>query len=139
SPTLLGRLHGLGMDVTHLYGLTETYGPVVVNDWQPQWDELDDSERARLQARQGVGNVVAARLRVIDDNGVDVPADGETMGELVVRGNDVMLGYYRDVAATAAVNAAGWFRTGDLGVIHPDGYAEIRDRSKDVIISGGEN
>ena len=139
SPTLLGRMHGLGMDVTHLYGLTETYGPVVVNDWQPQWDELDDSERARLQARQGVGNVVATRLRVIDESGTDVPADGETMGELVVRGNDVMLGYYRDVAATAAVNAAGWFRTGDLGVIHPDGYAEIRDRSKDVIISGGEN
>ncbi|MCD2186113.1 acyl--CoA ligase family protein [Actinomycetospora soli] len=139
SPTLLARMTGLGMDITHLYGLTETYGPAVVNDWHPEWNDLDDDERARLQARQGVGNVVAARLRVIAESGADVPADGETLGELVVRGNDVMLGYYRDVAATAAVDAAGWFRTGDLGVVHPDGYVEIRDRSKDVIISGGEN
>ncbi|HEY2224864.1 acyl--CoA ligase family protein [Actinomycetospora sp.] len=140
SPTLLARMRSLGMDVTHLYGLTETYGPAVVNDWHPEWDDLSDEERAGLQARQGVGNVVAARLRVIDEvKGHDVPADGETMGELVLRGNDVMLGYYRDPAATAEVDAAGWFRTGDLGVVHPDGYVEIRDRSKDVIISGGEN
>jgi fatty-acyl-CoA synthase len=139
SPTLLARMRALGMDVTHLYGLTETYGPAVVNDWHPEWDEYSDDERAALQARQGVGNVVAARLRVISDTGHDVPADGETLGELVLRGNDVMLGYYRDVAATAEVDAAGWFRTGDLGVVHPDGYVEIRDRSKDVIISGGEN
>ena len=104
-------------------------------------DELPDGERAALQARRGVGNVVATRLRVIDETtGHDIPADGESMGELVLRGNDVMLGYYRDAAATAEVDAAGWFRTGDLGVVHPDGYAdEIRDRSKDVIISGGEN
>jgi fatty-acyl-CoA synthase len=140
SPTLLSRMRALGMDVTHLYGLTETYGPAVVNDWLPEWDELSDEERAGLQARQGVGNVVATRLRVIDETtGHDVPHDGESMGELVLRGNDVMLGYYRDAAATAEVDAAGWFRTGDLGVIHPDGYVEIRDRSKDVIISGGEN
>ncbi|HEY2220669.1 acyl--CoA ligase family protein [Actinomycetospora sp.] len=140
SPTLLSRMSALGMDVTHLYGLTETYGPAVVNDWHPEWDELDGDERARLQARQGVGNVVAARLRVIDETtGHDVPADGESMGELVLRGNDVMLGYYRDAAATAEVDAQGWFRTGDLGVVHADGYVEIRDRSKDVIISGGEN
>jgi fatty-acyl-CoA synthase len=140
SPTLLSRMSALGMDVTHLYGLTETYGPAVVNDWHPEWDELGGDERARLQARQGVGNVVAARLRVIDEvTGHDVPSDGESMGELVLRGNDVMLGYYRDPAATAEVDALGWFRTGDLGVVHPDGYVEIRDRSKDVIISGGEN
>jgi fatty-acyl-CoA synthase len=140
SPTLLSRMYALGMDVTHLYGLTETYGPAVVNDWHPEWDELSDEERSGLQARQGVGNVVAARLRVIDETtGHDVPPDGESMGELVLRGNDVMLGYYRDAAATAEVDAAGWFRTGDLGVVHPDGYVEIRDRSKDVIISGGEN
>ena len=139
SPTLIGRMNALGMRVTHLYGLTETYGPAVVNDWHPEWDALDTDEQARLAARQGTGNVVCERLRVIDEAGADVPADEATMGELVVRGNDVMLGYYRDAEATAAVDAQGWFRTGDLGVVHPDGYVEIRDRSKDVIISGGEN
>jgi fatty-acyl-CoA synthase len=92
-----------------------------------------------LQARQGVGNVIAERLRVVDRAGRDVPADGATIGELVCRGNDVMLGYYRDEDATAAAELDGWFRTGDLAVMHPDGYAEIRDRAKDIIISGGEN
>ena len=140
SPTLLARMNELGMSVTHLYGLTETYGPAAVNDWHPEWDDLDDDEQSRLKARQGVGNVIAQRLRVLDEQtGAEVPSDGETMGELVLRGNDVMLGYYRDAEATAEVNADGWFRTGDLGVVHPDGYVEIRDRSKDVIISGGEN
>ena len=140
TPTLLSRMDDLGMAVTHLYGLTETYGPCVVNDWQPEWDERDGEEQSRLKARQGVGNVVAERLRVIDEeSGQEVARDGETMGELVIRGNDVMLGYYRDEEATAEVDADGWFRTGDLGVVHPDGYVEIRDRSKDVIISGGEN
>ncbi|PVZ09989.1 acyl--CoA ligase family protein [Actinomycetospora cinnamomea] len=148
SPTLLAQMDELGMSITHLYGLTETYGPAAVNDWQPEWDHLDATEQARLKARQGVGNVIAQRLRVLDEQtGVEVPSDGETMGELVLRGNDVMLGYYRDPEATAEVDARipgehadrGWFRTGDLGVVHPDGYVEIRDRSKDVIISGGEN
>ncbi|MHC1562941.1 acyl--CoA ligase family protein [Actinomycetospora sp. C-140] len=139
SPTLLARMDELGMSVTHLYGLTETYGPASVNDWHPEWDDLPADEQARLKARQGVGNVVAQRLRVLDSAGGDVPSDGETLGELVLRGNDVMLGYYRDPEATAEVDADGWFRTGDLGVVHPDGYVEIRDRSKDVIISGGEN
>jgi fatty-acyl-CoA synthase len=140
SPTLLARMDELGMSITHLYGLTETYGPAAVNDWQPEWDRLDASEQARLKARQGVGNVIAQRLRVLDEQtGAEVPSDGETLGELVLRGNDVMLGYYRDPEATAEVDADGWFRTGDLGVVHPDGYVEIRDRSKDVIISGGEN
>lgn len=139
SPTLLSQMDELGMAVTHLYGLTETYGPCVLNDWHPEWDDLDAEEQARLRARQGVGNVVADGLRVITDDGSDVAGDAETMGELAVRGNNVMLGYYCDPEATAEVVADGWFRTGDLGVVHPDGYVEIRDRSKDVIISGGEN
>ncbi len=139
TPTLLARMAGLGMDVTHLYGLTETYGPIAVNEWHSEWDALSGAEQATLRARQGVGNVVAQPLRVIDLDGDDVPADGVTIGEIAARGNDVMLGYYRDEEATRAVDAGGWFRTGDLAVLHPDGYVEIRDRSKDIIISGGEN
>ncbi|MET0525339.1 MAG: AMP-binding protein, partial [Nocardioides sp.] len=139
SPALLARLDPLGLDVTHLYGLTETFGPIAINEWQPEWDDLDTDARSRLRARQGVGNLLARPLRVLDVDGNDVPADGETIGELAARGNDVMLGYYRDDEATAAVTRAGHFLTGDLGVMHPDGYVEIRDRSKDVIISGGEN
>ncbi len=139
SPALLGRLTPLGFDVTHLYGLTETYGPVAVNVWQPEWDALPGAEAARLRARQGVGNIVANPLRIIDESGADVPRDGETIGEIAARGNDVMLGYYNDDEATAAATRSGHFLTGDLGVMHPDGYIEIRDRAKDVIISGGEN
>jgi fatty-acyl-CoA synthase len=139
SPTLLARMDGLGMDVTHLYGLTETFGPIGINEWQSAWDALDADEQAALRARQGVGNVIAEPLRVVDEAGRDVPRDGRTIGEIVARGNDVMLGYYRDVEATAAVDLAGWFRTGDLAVHHPDGYVEIRDRAKDIIITGGEN
>ncbi|MDQ6648645.1 MAG: AMP-binding protein, partial [Actinomycetota bacterium] len=135
SPTLISRMAELQMDVNHLYGLTETYGPACVNDWHPEWSELDADERARLGARQGVGNVVAERMRILDDDGNDVPPDAETMGEIVVRGNNVMLGYYNDDEATAEVTVDGHFRTGDLGVIHPDGYVEIKDRSKDIIIS----
>jgi fatty-acyl-CoA synthase len=145
TPTLLGRMSELAMDVTHLYGLTETYGPLAINQWHPEWDDLPAEEQAQLKARQGTGNVVADALRVVGKSGEDVPADGETIGEIVARGNDVMLGYYRDEEATAAATLAaedggpGWFRTGDLAVMHPDGYLEIRDRSKDIIISGGEN
>jgi fatty-acyl-CoA synthase len=139
SPTLLRRMADLRTEVTHLYGLTESYGPVAINDWQPDWDDLGLDEQAAKKARQGVGNVIAQRLRVVDQQGADVPTDAATMGELVCRGNDVMLGYYRDEQATADVTLDGWFRTGDLGVVHPDGYVEIRDRGKDVIISGGEN
>lgn len=139
SPTLLARLAELRMVVTHLYGLTETYGPVVINDWQPEWDRLPMLEQATLKARQGVSNVIADRLRVVASNGVDVPADGRTIGELLCRGNDVMLGYYQDEDATRQATFEGWFRTGDLGVVHPDGYVEIKDRLKDIIISGGEN
>jgi fatty-acyl-CoA synthase len=139
SPALLARLEPLGMDVTHLYGLTETFGPVAVNEWQPEWDNLAAGDAARLRARQGIGNIIAAPLRVLDLHGTDVPADGQAIGELAIRGNDVMLGYYRDEAATAAVTRSGCFLTGDLAVKYPDGYVEIRDRSKDIIISGGEN
>jgi fatty-acyl-CoA synthase len=139
SPTLLTRMAALNIEVNHLYGLTETFGPICVNDWHPEWDGLDPDEQARLRARQGVANVIADRLRVIDGEDNDVASDATTMGEIVCRGNDVMLGYYRDDSAAAAVTVDGWLRTGDLGVMHPDGYIEIRDRSKDVIISGGEN
>ena len=96
SPALLARLDPLGFDVTHLYGLTETFGPIAINEWQPEWDDLDADARSRLRARQGVGNLIAQPLRVLDAEGNDVPADGETIGELAARGNDVMLGYYRD-------------------------------------------
>ncbi|GAA0268021.1 AMP-binding protein [Cryptosporangium japonicum] len=139
SPALLARARRLNIDVTHLYGLTETFGPVVINVWQPEWDALDEDARARRVARQGVPNVIASPVRVVDASGQDLPADGRTIGELVVRGNDVMLGYYRDEEATERASYDGWFRTGDLAVMHPDGYVEIRDRLKDVIISGGEN
>ncbi len=139
SPTLLERLAGLRMEVTHLYGLTETFGPVMVCDWHPEWDARPAEERARLKARQGVANVIAQPVRVVDAAGADVPADATTLGEIVLRGNDVMLGYYRDEQATAEALLDGAFRTGDLGVVHPDGYVELRDRAKDVIVSGGEN
>ena len=139
SPALLSRLAELRVDITHAYGLTESFGPVMLCEWHPEWDALDAAARARLKARQGVGNVIAQRPRVIDGGGHDVPADGETTGELVLRGNDVMLGYFDDPEATRAAQVDGWFKTGDVGVMHPDGYVELRDRSKDVIISGGEN
>jgi fatty-acyl-CoA synthase len=140
SPRLLGRLEELNILVTHLYGLTETYGPAALCEWRPEWDELDAERRAVMKARQGVANLVSEPLRVVDDAGKDVPADGESPGEVALRGNVVMLGYYRDPEATAkATTDGGWFRTGDGAVMHPDGYIEIRDRLKDIIISGGEN
>ncbi|MGD9525601.1 MAG: AMP-binding protein, partial [Pseudonocardia sp.] len=139
TPALLERLSRLGIHVTHLYGLTETYGPIAINLWQSSWDELPDDAQARLRARQGIGNIVSRTLRVVDLDGNDVPADGETQGEIVVSGNNVMSGYYLDPEATAAATVSGCLRTGDVAVVHPDGYVEIRDRSKDVIISGGEN
>ncbi|MGY0390633.1 AMP-binding protein [Nocardioides sp. WG-D5] len=138
SPALLDSLGALGIDVLHVYGLTETYGPAAICDWRPEWDSLPGDERARLKARQGVSNVVSQPLRVRAD-GQDVPADGVSIGEIQFRGNSVMLGYYNDPEATAKATDDGWFRSGDLGVLHPDGYVEVRDRAKDVIISGGEN
>jgi fatty-acyl-CoA synthase len=139
SPAILRRMGELGFEVTHLYGLTETFGPVMICDWRPEWNGLDAGEQARLKARQGVGNMISCRARVIGPDGADVAADGVAVGEIALRGNNVMLGYLKDDEATKNAAPDGWFRTGDLGVLHPDGYVELRDRSKDVIISGGEN
>jgi fatty-acyl-CoA synthase len=139
TPALLERLAELGMDITHLYGLTETYGPAVICEWRSDWNRLPIPEQARLKARQGVANAIGQRIRVVDERGSDVPRDAETMGEIAIRGNNVMLGYYKDEEATQKACPDGWFRTGDLGVIHADGYVELRDRVKDIIISGGEN
>jgi len=139
TPALLQRMSELGMDVTHLYGLTETFGPAAICEWRGEWSKLAIEEQARIKARQGVGNVVSQQLRVVDPHGKDVPDDASTLGEIALRGNNVMLGYYRDEIATRKAIPDGWFRTGDLGIMHPDGYVEIKDRSKDIIISGGEN
>jgi len=139
SPSLLERAAALNIDVTHLYGLTETYGPIAVCAWNPDWDDQPVADQARLRARQGVGTIVSERLRVVDGSMRDVPHDGETLGEVVMRGNNVMLGYYRDEEATRTAFAGGWFHSGDLAVVHPDGYVELRDRLKDIVISGGEN
>jgi fatty-acyl-CoA synthase len=139
SPALLERAEQLNFAVTHLYGLTETYGPLMICAWNPGWDDLSALEKARLRARQGVPTIVSEGARVVDPDMRDVPADGETTGEIVMRGNNVMLGYYRDPEATAAAFAGGWLHSGDAGVMHRDGYIELRDRLKDVIISGGEN
>ena len=139
TPALLARLASLNLRVTHLYGLTETYGPSVINDWQPEWHAKSENEKAGLNARQGVGNVVTQEIGVIDAEGNEVPSDGTTLGEIVIRGNNVTIGYYRDEAATRSAETGGWFRTGDLGVRFPDGYIELRDRTKDIIITGGEN
>ncbi|MGW8184117.1 MAG: acyl--CoA ligase family protein [Burkholderiales bacterium] len=139
TPAILQRMAELGMEVTHLYGLTETFGPAVICEWRGEWSRLGLEEQARLKARQGVGNVVSSEVRVVDAQGKDVPADGTTLGEIALRGNNVMLGYYQDEIATRKAMPDGWFRTGDLGVMHAYGYVEIRDRSKDIILSGGEN
>jgi fatty-acyl-CoA synthase len=130
----------MGFRVTHLYGLTESYGPSTVCAWQREWAGLPSSERAARMARQGVNYLTLERQRVVDPQTMtDVPADGGTLGELVLRSNTVMKGYLKNPAATEAAFEHGWFHTGDLAVSHPDGYVEIKDRSKDIIISGGEN
>jgi fatty-acyl-CoA synthase len=122
-----------------VYGLTETYGPITVSPRQEGWDELPVTERARHLARQGQGFVTADLVRVVDEHMDDVAQDGQSMGEVVMRGNNVMSGYFRDDAATSKAFAGGWFHSGDLAVWHPDGTIELRDRGKDIIISGGEN
>lgn len=139
SPTLLDRCAAAGLDVTHLYGLTETFGPVVINDVKELAEKPATEQLAASKARQGVGNVIASRVRVIDASGMEVPPDAKTVGEIAVRGNDVMLGYYRDPVASREINRGGWMRTGDLAVRHADGRIEITDRAKDIIITGGEN
>jgi fatty-acyl-CoA synthase len=139
SPTVIRNVEAIGAEVTHVYGLTETYGPHSICAWQPAWDSLLIDERARIKARQGVPYIVAFEMRVVDGNMSDVPADGQTMGEVVMRGNNVMKGYYLQPEATEAAFYGGWFHSGDLAVMNPDGYIEIKDRKKDIIISGGEN
>ncbi|WP_279403397.1 AMP-binding protein, partial [Arthrobacter sp. JCM 19049] len=139
SPAIIGKLHRLGIEVVHVYGLTEVYGPYTICEYQQHWDELDAEQRAAKLSRQGVGMVTAESARVVDLDMNDVPADGQSMGEIVLRGNNVMIGYYKDEPATEQAFAGGWFHTGDLGVMHPDGYIQLRDRAKDIIISGGEN
>jgi len=129
-----------GFRVTHAYGLTECYGPGLICAWHDEWDALSLEERARLTARQGVNYPTLEGTMVADPSTLaETPWDGEAMGEIFLRGNTVMMGYLKNPEASAAVFKGGWFRSGDLGVMHPDGYAEVKDRSKDIIISGGEN
>jgi fatty-acyl-CoA synthase len=139
SPTLFARMCEMGFRIVHVYGLTETYGPITLSPEQDAWRELALEERAKLLARQGQAYVSSDLIRVVDDQMNDVPQDGETMGEVVMRGNIVMRGYFEDKAATDKAFAGGWFHSGDLAVWHPDGNIELRDRGKDIIISGGEN
>lgn len=145
SPTIITRCENIGVEVTHVYGLTESYGPFTVCESQPEWADMTVRRRAVLKARQGVATVTNDDVRVIqptetvDDELIDVPADGVTMGEIVMTGNGVMNGYFKDEEATAMAFRGGWFHTGDLGVMHPDGYIQLLDRAKDVVVSGGEN
>lgn len=137
---VIQAMEAMGVEVTHVYGLTEVYGPAVVCAWKSEWDGLPADQRARLKARQGVKNTALAELMVADpETRRPVPMDGETIGEIFMRGNNVMRGYLKNPEATAEAFRGGWFASGDLGVMHPDGYVELKDRSKDIIISGGEN
>lgn len=134
------KLEAEGFNVIHVYGLTETYGPAVVNAWHDEWDELETDKRAEVKARQGVNYAVLEGISVRDPETMEeVPRDGETMGEVMFRGNVVMKGYLKNAKATAEAFAGGWFHSGDLGVWHKDNYIQLKDRSKDIIISGGEN
>jgi fatty-acyl-CoA synthase len=138
--SVLAAMAEAGFNVTHVYGLTETYGPAVVNEWKSGWDELDRSTRAGKKARQGVRYHALDALSVMDPETMEpVPADGQTLGEVMFRGNVVMKGYLKNPQATREAFLGGWFHSGDLGVLHDDGYIQLKDRSKDIIISGGEN
>jgi fatty-acyl-CoA synthase len=138
--SMLAAMQGAGFEVTHVYGLTEVYGPAVVCSWHEAWDTLPIDAQADLKARQGVRYHVQDGVLVADPESLEpVPADGQTIGEVMMRGNITMKGYLKDPAATEKAFAGGWFHTGDLGVVHPDGYIQLKDRSKDIIISGGEN
>ena len=137
---VLAAMKAAGFNVTHLYGLTETYGPASINDWHREWDALSSDEQAEKKARQGVRYPVLEGLDVLDPDSMQpVPRDGQTLGEVMFRGNVVMKGYLKNKPSTDAAFAGGWFHSGDLGVVHPDGYIQLKDRSKDIIISGGEN
>ena len=139
GPMVITRMRELGARIVHVYGMTEVYGPYTLNEWQAGWSTLPPADQARRQARQGVSMIQADPIRVVDEQMNDVPRDGRTMGEIVMRGNNVMVGYFRDEEATEKAFRGGWLHSGDLGVQHSDGYVELRDRAKDIIISGGEN
>ncbi len=137
---VIERMEAMGIAVTHLYGLTETYGPTVACAWHEEWDALPLPERARMKSRVGVRKAIMEEVTVLDPGTLEpVPRDGETLGEIMMRGNVVMRGYLKNARATEESFAGGWYHTGDLGVVHPDGYIQVKDRSKDIIISGGEN
>jgi len=140
APKIIENVEAMGANITHTYGLTEVYGPHSVCAWKTQWDDLPMEERAKYKSRQGVPYVTTQYMDVMDPVTMQpVPRDGQTIGEIVMRGNNVMLGYYKDPEATKAAFAGGWFHSGDLAVMHPDKYVQIMDRKKDIIISGGEN
>ncbi len=140
APTVIQNMESVGANITQTYGLTEVYGPHSVCQWQKRWDTLSVEEMAQMKARQGVPYIVSMYMDVVDPATMEpVPRDGKTIGEIVMRGNNVMLGYYKDTKATEEAFYGGWFHSGDLAVIHPDNYAQIMDRKKDIIISGGEN
>ncbi|MBD2625991.1 acyl--CoA ligase family protein [Trichormus variabilis] len=139
SPTLIEKFTSIGARIIHVYGLTEVYGPYTVCVYQSDWDNLNNEAKGTLLARQGVPYISGDGLRVVDKNMDDIPADGKTMGEVIMQGNMVMTGYYDDPDSTARAFRGGWFHSGDLAVMHPDGYIEIRDRMKDIIITNGEN
>jgi fatty-acyl-CoA synthase len=140
APQVIMNMESVGANITQTYGLTEVFGPHSICKWQERWDGLSPGEKARRKARQGIPYVHAMHMDVVDsETMVPVPRDGLTIGEIVMRGNNVMLGYYKDPRATEEAFSGGWFHSGDLAVMHPDGYIQIMDRKKDIIISGGEN
>ena len=137
---VIAAMEEMGFAVTHLYGLTECYGPATICLWQPGLDDMPLAEKAAFMARQGVNHPMLEQATVLNPATMaPVPADGATLGEVMLRGNTVMKGYLRNASANQAAFAGGWFHTGDLGVLHPDGYIEVKDRAKDIVISGGEN
>ncbi|MEK9626542.1 MAG: acyl-CoA synthetase [Gammaproteobacteria bacterium] len=139
-PSVLSAMEKNGFKMTHVYGLTETYGPAVISAWQPQWDSLSEDEQARIKSRQGVPYPMLEDVQILDPTQLNVVSgDAETIGEAMFKGNIVMKGYLKNPDATAEAFAGGWFHSGDLGVMHDDGYIQLKDRSKDIIISGGEN
>jgi fatty-acyl-CoA synthase len=139
TPELFARLTDIGLRPIHVYGATELYGPYMICERQESWAQRPLDEQARLLGRQGVHYLIADPVRVVDDRGRDVPADGTSLGEVLMRGNNVMTGYFEDPEQTSEALAGGWYHSGDLAVRHPDGYIELRDRKKDIIVSGGEN
>jgi len=139
SVKMVQSLESKGAEIIHGYGLTETLDGITMSEWQPKWDSLSIEQRAQIKMRQGVVNIAVGELRVVDENMQDVPLDGTTIGEIILRGNVLMKEYFKQPEETGEAFKGGWFHTGDGAVVHPDGYMEIKDRFKDIIISGGEN